>query len=163
MGSAGAEGFLRRELQVSGINPLANFTFSPEMPDFLDNITFYDSSSDLDGDIVSWFWNFGDGTNSSDTNPIHNYKNPGFKVVTLKVTDEHDLTNIKVQLLLISKVSPDANFSFSPKLPTPPTAAPRSGDASPPSSRSAPASTPNSVAAKTSTSTGSCWVCPSKR
>lgn len=35
---------------------------------------------------VSWYWDFGDGTNSTDQNPVHTYVNPGCYDVTLVVT-----------------------------------------------------------------------------
>nr|WP_319373494.1 PQQ-binding-like beta-propeller repeat protein [uncultured Methanobacterium sp.] len=34
----------------------------------------------------SWSWDFGDGTSSTDQNPIHTYRDPGFYNVTLTVT-----------------------------------------------------------------------------
>ena len=60
-----------------------------------------DKSVDTDGYIVSYAWNFGDGSTSSDKNPTHVYKQEGNYVVTLKVTDNRGATgeatfNIKV-------------------------------------------------------------------
>ena len=51
-------------------------------------IEFEDKSRDLDGTITSWFWDFGDGTNSSDQNPIHTYAGLGTYKVILTVTDD---------------------------------------------------------------------------
>ncbi len=46
-------------------------------------------SADTDGTIVSYNWNFGDGTgNISDPNPSHTYANPGSYTATLTVTDD---------------------------------------------------------------------------
>jgi PKD repeat protein len=42
---------------------------------------------DPDGDILSYFWNFGDGTNSTEKNPTHIYQSSGTYIVTLKVSD----------------------------------------------------------------------------
>ena len=44
-------------------------------------------SSDTDGTIASYAWNFGDGNDSSDPNPSHTYADPGIYTVTLTVTD----------------------------------------------------------------------------
>ncbi len=44
-------------------------------------------SSDPDGTIVSYSWDFGDGTSSSQTNPSHRYRSGGTYGVTLTVTD----------------------------------------------------------------------------
>ncbi|GAH14381.1 unnamed protein product, partial [marine sediment metagenome] len=51
-------------------------------------ITFNGSnSSDLDGTITEWFWDFGDGTNGTGEITSHNYSTPGTYNVTLTVTD----------------------------------------------------------------------------
>jgi len=49
---------------------------------------FTDTSSDSDGSIVSRSWNFGDGNNSSATNPSHTYGADDTYTVTLTVTDD---------------------------------------------------------------------------
>ncbi|HYG15427.1 MAG TPA: PKD domain-containing protein, partial [Bacteroidia bacterium] len=36
--------------------------------------------------IVSWLWKFGDGTSSTEQNPVHHYTNPGNYIVCLTVT-----------------------------------------------------------------------------
>ncbi|MBQ4845883.1 collagenase [Pseudoalteromonas sp. MMG005] len=46
-------------------------------------------SSDPDGDIVTYLWQFGDGTQSNTANPIHRYANAGDYVVSLTVTDNN--------------------------------------------------------------------------
>lgn len=40
--------------------PIADFTFSPTSPTTQDTIQFTDQSSDTDGTIASWNWDFGD-------------------------------------------------------------------------------------------------------
>jgi len=49
--------------------------------------TFTDKSSDDDGNVVSWHWDFGDGLSSSDQSPSHTYAAPGTYHVALTVTD----------------------------------------------------------------------------
>lgn len=39
------------------------------------------------GAIVSWLWDFGDGTTSSERNPVHVFAEPGTYDVTLTVSD----------------------------------------------------------------------------
>ena len=52
-------------------------------------IAFYgDKSIDFDGKIVSYNWDFGDGTTSNEQNPAHVYKKQGTYTVTLRVTDD---------------------------------------------------------------------------
>jgi PKD repeat protein len=50
--------------------------------------TFVDRSTDGDGSIVSWQWNFGDGGTSTQRNPTHVYAAEGHYEVLLMVTDD---------------------------------------------------------------------------
>lgn len=51
------------------------------------------TSSDADGSIASYAWNFGDGTTGSGATPSHSYTGVGTYTVTLTVTDNGGLTN----------------------------------------------------------------------
>jgi PKD repeat protein len=75
---------------VSGGNipPNANFTFTTNLL----QATFTDSSTDSDGTVVSWSWNFGDGNTSTLQNPIHTYSVKGTYSVSLTVTDDEGAT-----------------------------------------------------------------------
>lgn len=46
-------------------------------------------STDPDGSIISWLWDFGDGGTSSSANPSHTYAAAGNYTVTLTVTDNN--------------------------------------------------------------------------
>jgi PKD repeat protein len=46
-------------------------------------------SSDPDGSISAYSWNFGDGTTSNASQPVHAFTEPGTYNVTLSVTDNH--------------------------------------------------------------------------
>ncbi|HHA19439.1 MAG TPA: PKD domain-containing protein, partial [Methylophaga sp.] len=63
--------------------PVAGFTYHT------DNITAYftDISSDPDGDVLTYDWDFGDGNTSEEQNPIHIYSAEGTYNVTLIVSD----------------------------------------------------------------------------
>ncbi len=50
--------------------------------------TFLDRSTDRDGRIEGWQWDFGDGAGSSERNPSHVYSEPGAYEVLLVVTDD---------------------------------------------------------------------------
>ena len=50
--------------------------------------SFTDLSSDADGDVVGWSWDFGDGATSAARNPSHTYANGGTYGVALIVTDD---------------------------------------------------------------------------
>ena len=69
----------------------------------LQEITFDGSGSyGLEGDIVEYFWDFGDGTNSTGVTTTHSYSHIGKYTVTLTVTDSKntkatDATNVWIQ------------------------------------------------------------------
>jgi PKD repeat protein len=72
------------------IPPIAAFTF--ECTDL--GCDFADTSTDEDGTIESWEWDFGDGSEKSYTqNPSHLYTSDGAFSVTLTVTDDDDDTH----------------------------------------------------------------------
>lgn len=49
-------------------------------------------SSDPDGSVVSYSWDFGDGSTGTGPTPSHTYWSPGFYTVTLTVTDNSGYT-----------------------------------------------------------------------
>ena len=65
--------------------PVADFEYAADY-DPLE--VAFDSRSIDDGDLVSGTWDFGDGTTSTETSPIHTYATPGAYTVTLTVTDD---------------------------------------------------------------------------
>jgi PKD repeat protein len=54
---------------------------------------FTDNSSDPDGQVTGWSWNFGDGTTTSEREPTHNFPGPNNYTVTLTVTDNGGASN----------------------------------------------------------------------
>src|SRR5271157_3845472 len=75
---------------VAPINqpPVASFTYTPSSPVVGQSVQFTDTSTDPDGTIAAWQWNFGDGTaNSTIQNPTHAFSTAGTCTVTLTVTD----------------------------------------------------------------------------
>jgi PKD repeat protein len=92
------------------IAPKANFSFSTA--DL--TASFTDLSSDSDGSVVSWSWDFGDGNTSSAQNPSHTYAAAGSYTVTLIVTDDGDATDTATRTVDVSDPpTPQAADSFS--------------------------------------------------
>ncbi|MFC2140988.1 PKD domain-containing protein [Acidobacteriota bacterium] len=69
--------------------PFAGFTYT------INGLTanFTDTSTDIDGTIVGWNWDFGDGNTSTLQNPTHTYVLDGTYGVTLTVIDNDGLTD----------------------------------------------------------------------
>lgn len=66
---------------------------------------FTDQSSDADGTVVSWTWDFGDGATSSARNPSHIYGTPDGYTVQLIVTDNAGAADTATRLVTVA----DAN------------------------------------------------------
>ncbi len=99
--------------------PTANFSFTPAEPKIDEEISFKDESTDPDGatDIVSWEWDFGDGTKSTEQNPKKRYSQKKVYDVKLTVRDRGGLTSFVIKKVPVGIVPPKADFSFSPASP----------------------------------------------
>jgi PKD repeat protein len=85
------------------VKPMANFTYTPVNPSTQDIIQFNDTSTDADGFIVSWLWDFDDGIKSTVQNPKHQYSNSGIYDVNLTVTDNGGYTDNIIKSILVEK------------------------------------------------------------
>jgi len=77
--------------------PVAQFSFSAA--DL--TVSFIDSSSDDQG-ITAWNWNFGDGSQSNLSDPVHNFITEGSYNVTLTVSDAQGLISSYSQQVVVS-------------------------------------------------------------
>lgn len=68
--------------------PVADFIFTPAQPAAGQTVQFTDKSTDPDGRVVAWAWDFGDGAKSQQQNPTHVYRTAGAFEVKLVVTDD---------------------------------------------------------------------------
>ncbi|MFT7236498.1 MAG: outer membrane protein assembly factor BamB [Cyclobacteriaceae bacterium] len=72
----------------TNLAPEALFTIGGTAPYYLDvEVPFTDNSTDDDGTVASWFWDFGDNTTSTEQNPTHAYSSKASYTVSLTVTD----------------------------------------------------------------------------
>ena len=104
-------------ITVSNIIPRANFSYYPIYPTDLQVVSFSDNSTDIDGYINSWFWDFGDGNTSIEQNPTHQYVDDGNYLITLNVTDDDGGINETTEEIIITNVPPSVNFTYSPFIP----------------------------------------------
>lgn len=101
---------LRPELLVTyragnssgNIPPKADFTFTKSGR----NVSFSDVSSDSDGSISAWSWDFGNGVVSSLQSPQYNYSSDGNYTVTLTVTDSAGATASTSKSISVSSDTP---------------------------------------------------------
>lgn len=89
--------------------PIANASTATQ-PNFAPLIVDFSSAgSSDDGQIVSYLWNFGDGSaSSSQANPSHSYNVPGQYTVTLTVTDNDSLTDSDTVVVTVFNQPPVA-------------------------------------------------------
>ena len=89
--------------------PNADFDWTPNGL----TVNFSDMSSDSDGSVTAWQWNFDDGGSSTNQNPARTYASSGTYDVSLMVTDNDgasDITNQEVTVLA-PNTPPTAAFS----------------------------------------------------
>jgi PKD repeat protein len=100
--------------------PIASFTYTPTYPEANQIVTFDASASyDPDGSIISYTWDFGDGTPPiTENDPItyHTYTSYGDYTVKLTVTDNDGLTGQTETTIHVSQ-HPVASFTFTPPDP----------------------------------------------
>ncbi len=84
-------------------------------PNIDGTIDFYANVTDPDGEIISYFWNFGDGGTSSSPNPSNTYEHSGNYTVTLIVTDDNGGQTVFTKTITVPNILPIAGFSYSPR------------------------------------------------
>ncbi len=83
--------------------PRAAFSYTPAQPVTGGSVAFDGSaSSDADGPIASYTWNFGDGASGAGVKPSHAYAHSGTYGVTLTVTDGGGYTNAVTKTVTVS-------------------------------------------------------------
>ncbi len=81
------------------VPPMASFTVSDKA---LDIALDASASADVDGTIVSYDWDFGDGNTGSGVTTSHTYLAPGTYTVELTVTDDDSDTDVLTQDVTVS-------------------------------------------------------------
>jgi PKD repeat protein len=82
----------------ANLPPTAGFTYTVNCL----TVDFTDTSTDPDGTIVSWLWDFGDGNTSTLQNPTHTYAVDGSYTVSLTVTDNDGASDTATQVIAVA-------------------------------------------------------------
>jgi len=91
----------------------ANFTATPTSGKIPLNVTFTDTS---DGSPTTWYWDFGDGTNSTIQNPVHVYTSAGTYNVSMTAWNDlgRDTKEIPAMVIARKPAPPVAGFAATP-------------------------------------------------
>jgi gliding motility-associated-like protein len=89
------------DVTVTVNQPVASFGFTPEQPDMNDSEVRFENQSEGG---VDYFWDFGDGTTSTDINPVHNFGSPGDYTVTLTVTSAGGCVETTTYIITVDDV-----------------------------------------------------------
>ena len=100
--------------------PVADFTWTPQVPKIGETVKFDGSAShDPDGQVVSWWWDFGDGTTGTGKTVEHVYQKENTYKVCLTVTDNLGAkSEPKCKDLTVSAVPPPPPPPEAVKAPT---------------------------------------------
>jgi len=94
--------------------PSATFSYSPSAPNPGQQVTFNgSSSSDSDGSIVSYQWNFGDGTGGSGAVVQHAFTSSGTYQVRLTVIDNDGAGNTAMHNITVAQAAPGLSIQLS--------------------------------------------------
>jgi len=105
-----------KQITILNTKPIPIFTYTPSQPDDVKNVTFFDESFDIDGVVVNWKWDLGDGTTLlNPKNPkvvSHKYDDNGNYKVTLIVYDDDGAINSTTIDIVVLNVKPTASFYY---------------------------------------------------
>jgi len=99
---------------VFGVAPRADFSISPVPACAGQPVSFGNAAI---GNIASWSWDFGDGTEGEGPNPVHFYQTTGHFDVTLRVAGASGDDVKKLSVDVTDRPIPSFSFSLSP-IPT---------------------------------------------
>jgi parallel beta-helix repeat protein len=99
-------------LTITNSLPSSIFTVDANAVCVGKDVNFMSTSTDEDGYIESFLWDFGDGMYSCDENTVHSYSTSGVYTVTLTTTDDDGATNTttKTDYLVIADALVDDDY-----------------------------------------------------
>jgi len=96
-----------KQLTVINLDPSATFTFTPSQPHVQQPVSFDASSStDKDGTITVYAWDFGDGSVATGKTTSHTFIKEGTYTVVLTVTDNDGATATQEDKITVVKLPP---------------------------------------------------------
>jgi PKD repeat protein len=98
--------------------PAASFIYQPDYPAVDQEVLFFDTSVDPDGEIVARDWDFGDDVTGHGSRPRHTYAEADVYTVTLTVIDNRGATATAVASIDLTNAPPTAAFTWTPPSPT---------------------------------------------
>ncbi len=102
-----------RDVTVSNVPPQPSFTYEPAKPTAGKYVTFRDTSTDPDGEVVNATWHFGDGSIEANGDLLnHKYGSPGSYTVKLVVTDDDGATANTTRTVTVTEEDQAAGFEF---------------------------------------------------
>lgn len=106
----------------SGAPPQAAFDYAPQSPRVEEAVTFdAGPSSTAAEELISFTWDFGDGSTAAGPNPTHRYADPGEYTVTLTVADSRGLTGTTESTIDVTQGDSGTEGSASDGSPKPST------------------------------------------
>ncbi|WP_292388766.1 PKD domain-containing protein [Methanosarcina sp. UBA5] len=111
-------GYIAVVSNVSNSTPVSKFFASPASGKTPFTVSFTDQST---GSPTSWKWNFGDGSNSTEKNPVHTYNKSGNYTVALTTTNEEGSDKVQ-RASYISVISENGSVVSNPGYIVPVTA-----------------------------------------
>jgi parallel beta-helix repeat protein len=96
--------------------PIARFTYGPRSPVLGQPVNFDASGSyDLDGSIVAYNWNFGDGSAGIGVTATHSYSKVGNYKATLRVTDNQGKSSSTTATMTVMQSKTDDRIELAIK------------------------------------------------
>ena len=111
--NSGGIGTFTQRVTVGNALPIAAFSATPTAGTAPVQVSFTDGSTDSDGTVDEWAWDFGDGATSADRNPSHTYKQAGSYQARLTVTDNDDGLSVEATRTIEVNARPSASFTAS--------------------------------------------------